>query len=163
MGIREVGTCLECVDPNLCKNAGLVERLVDWEESWELGIQYVQKTRVLKAICGVVAEVRRAQISAPMLVELRESYDAEFFLVLPRIIWLAFLNNPEKYTSLFETLMPTRFGAIEPDAELAAFIKCFQHKIGRLHAVDAWDVLMRRAVSGPTVSRGTGSEEIESL
>merc|ERR1711998_225698 len=102
--IREVGTCLECVDPNLCQNVGLVERLVDWEESWEFGAQYVQKTRMLKGLCGVVAEIRRAQTSVPLLAELRESYDAEFFLVLPRIIWLAFLKNPEKYSSLFETL-----------------------------------------------------------
>ena len=34
--LREVELCLERVDPHLCNNAGLVARLVDWEESWEV-------------------------------------------------------------------------------------------------------------------------------
>merc|ERR1711957_1043388 len=48
--LREVGTCLECVDPHLCKNSGLVARLADVEESWELGSLYVQRELTLDAL-----------------------------------------------------------------------------------------------------------------
>eukprot|EP00435_Cladocopium_sp_Y103_P003446 s4768_g1.t1 len=45
--LREIGKCLERVDPHLCNNAGLVTRLVDWEESWEVGARYVQNELLL--------------------------------------------------------------------------------------------------------------------
>eukprot|EP00913_Durusdinium_trenchii_P024944 g23412.t1 len=47
--LREVGRCLERVDPHLCNNVGLVARLVDWEESWEVGTRYVQQEKMLTA------------------------------------------------------------------------------------------------------------------
>ena len=55
--LREVERCLERVDPHLCNNAGLVSRLVDWEESWEVGTRHVQNERLLDAICDLVAEI----------------------------------------------------------------------------------------------------------
>lgn len=65
--LREIGKCLERVDPHLCNNAGLVTRLVDWEESWEVGARYVQNELLLNGICDLVAEIRLAQHVAPSL------------------------------------------------------------------------------------------------
>lgn len=43
--LREVANQLERVDPHLGNNAGLVARLVDWEESWEIGTAYLQQKK----------------------------------------------------------------------------------------------------------------------
>jgi hypothetical protein len=155
--IREVGSCLECVDPNLCKNAGLVERLVDWEESWELGVQYVQKTILLKALCNVVAEVRAAQDLVPKLVAMRENYDAEFFLALPRLLWLAFLDEPERCAPLFEALLPNRFNAGKLGADLTEFLQQYRRTTESVPS----HMLVKQAVFGPGSTQGPkGTSEI---
>ncbi|CAE7732699.1 Kcnh5 [Symbiodinium sp. CCMP2592] len=53
--LREVKKCLERVDPHLCNNVGLVARLVDWEESWEIGSRYVRQTVLFDANNDVAA------------------------------------------------------------------------------------------------------------
>jgi len=92
--LREVERRLERVDPHLCNNAGLVSRLVDWEESWEVGARYLQSSNVLCAICDLVAEVRAAQKITPELTRMCDDCDVELFLVLPRMMWLRFLPHP---------------------------------------------------------------------
>merc|ERR1712048_1402525 len=72
---REVAQCLERVDPHLCNNVGLVSRLVDWEESWEVGLRYVQNSKLLTAICDVIAEIRAAQRLVPKLTSMCEDCD----------------------------------------------------------------------------------------
>uniref|UniRef100_A0A7S0F9X3 Uncharacterized protein n=1 Tax=Pyrodinium bahamense TaxID=73915 RepID=A0A7S0F9X3_9DINO len=130
--LREVQNCLERVDPHLCNNAGLVARLVDWEESWEMGTRYMQNERLLTAVCGLVAEVRAAQRLAPVLATMCEDCDVELFLVLPRILWLCFLAKPKQYEELVRSLLPHRFSEVkgtfkefECDAKLKAFIQTF--------------------------------------
>jgi len=170
--LREVERCLERVDPHLCNNVGLVARLVDWEESWEVGARYVQHEKLMDAICDLVAEIRVAQRLVPPLRAMCEECDVELFLVLPRIIWLRFLANPLQLMELLKSLLPHRFA--EPkdrlcdvgqlwDAELEAFIQKFlctrQLLVGALPgggaAPDAernerlaWEVLVKRVVRG---------------
>lgn len=109
---REVSNCLERVDPHLCNNAGLVARLVDWEESWEVGARYVQREKLLDAICDVVSAIRSAQVLVPSLSSMCEDCDAELFLVLPRFIWLRFLEGPEMQVELLKTMLPHRFADV---------------------------------------------------
>merc|ERR1719291_1383086 len=106
----EVGTCIERVDPHLCNNVGLVARLVDWEESWEVGARYVRDAAMLDAVCDLVVEVKAAQVLAPALATMCEDCDVELFLVLPRVILLCFLADPaNKRTELVKSLLPHRF------------------------------------------------------
>merc|ERR1719440_2444697 len=92
--LRQAGRCLERVDPHLCNNSGLVDRLVDWEESWEVGAKYVRDAPLFDAIRDTVAEVNKSQELSPTLQEMFEDCDAELFLVLPRLVWLYFRAVP---------------------------------------------------------------------
>eukprot|EP00929_Paragymnodinium_shiwhaense_P053019 TRINITY_DN26550_c0_g1_i1.p1 TRINITY_DN26550_c0_g1~~TRINITY_DN26550_c0_g1_i1.p1 ORF type:complete len:538 (-),score=144.25 TRINITY_DN26550_c0_g1_i1:328-1941(-) len=169
--LREVERCLERVDPHLCNNAGLVARLVDWEESWEVGTRYVQNLQLLTAVCDLVAEIRAAQKITPALTQMCDDCDVELFMVLPRIIWLRFLAAPEKHTELLRSLLPpSRFGTkagkanVLYDEELSDFIEKFAHAkemlVGAQPAgadgvpsasraeATAWELLMKRVVMG---------------
>lgn len=164
--LREIGKCLERVDPHLCNNAGLVTRLVDWEESWEVGARYVQNELLLTGICDLVAEIRLAQHVAPSLRDMCEECDVDLFLVMPRIIWLRGLCKPSQQVQVFKSLLPHRF--LEPplvgdswnvDDELSNFVLFFRHVnstlMGNWRAVgshiaerSAWEVLVKRVVLG---------------
>lgn len=114
--LREVAHCLERVDPHLGNNSGLVTRLVDWEESWEVGTAYLQQERALEALCDAVAEIRQVQIFAPKLADMFDECDVELFLVLPRLIWMRFLADQQKQTPLFSRLLPHRFTKVTCDS-----------------------------------------------
>merc|ERR1719476_409136 len=58
---RFVNNCLERVDPQLSRNEGLVERLVDLEESWEVCFRYVNHPPMLTAVCNVVQALQTSQ------------------------------------------------------------------------------------------------------
>jgi hypothetical protein len=170
--LREVEHCLERVDPHLCNNVRLVARLVEWEESWEMGTRYMQNETSLNAICDLVAAIRRAQRVAPSLVAMCEECDVEFFMVLPRIIWLRFLAKPSEHLDLLKSFLPHRFvgGAGEKgatqgaaqgwDPELRDFLGSYQLTRTVLAASRAvktsastedqaiWEMLMKRVVHG---------------
>lgn len=168
--LKEVERCLERVDPHLCNNVGLVARLVDWEESWEVGTRYVQHDKLLGAVCDLVAEIRVAQRLAPALQQMCEDCDVELFLVLPRIIWLRFLAKPTQHTELLKSILPHRFSTTDKDgektydAELQAFLEKFENTrrlvMGALPAGAvgvpspivqnkvAWELLVKRVVNG---------------
>jgi len=165
--VRQVGECLECVDPNLCKNAGLVARLVDWEESWEVGSQYVQKQELLKSVCNLVAQVKKAQQLVPALTTMCEDCDVELFLVLPRMVWLCYLAEPDKHQGLVGSLLPNRFEKSQ-DTELSAFVESFQRvmkSISQVNGVEqARNTLVQRAVLGSaSVKANLPRNEIESF
>jgi hypothetical protein len=168
--LREVERCLEQVDPHLCNNEGLVTRLVDWEESWEVGTRYVRHEQLLDAICELVAAVRAAQRLEPRLEAMCEECDVELFLVLPRIIWLHFLGRPERFQELVRSILPHRFGdarAGRPggwSAELEAFLDRFRaasdlladaHQQSSRGAATGsangavFEVLLKRVIVGP--------------
>mmetsp|Transcript_8644 Transcript_8644/g.18295 ORF Transcript_8644/g.18295 Transcript_8644/m.18295 type:complete len:544 (-) Transcript_8644:152-1783(-) len=166
--LREVQVCLERVDPHLCNNSGLVARLVDWEESWEVGSRYGSEL-LIAAVCGVVTEIHAAQRLAPALASMCEDCDVELFMVLPRIVWLCFLAEPTRHAELLKALLPHRFSAstednpqtgAEPprpwDNEIEAFIEMFRR--GRAAVASAHggpaagqaarEALVRRVVAG---------------
>lgn len=165
--LREVSRCLERVDPHLCNNAGLVARLVDWEESWEVGTRYVQQEKMLTAVCDLVAEVRSAQRIVPALAQMCEECDVEMFMVMPRLAWLRFLEKPTQLQGLFKSLLPHRF-EINPDtekladAELANLMRKFEEtkellmgtmspkQGGQLQSSQeaTWKMLVKRVVNG---------------
>ncbi|CAE7420037.1 unnamed protein product [Symbiodinium sp. CCMP2456] len=171
--LREVARCLERVDPHLCNNAGLVARLVDWEESWEVGTRYVQQEKMLTAVCDLVAEIRAAQRLTPVLAQMCEECDVEMFMVLPRLAWLRYLDKPCQLSGLFKSLLPHRFAdsnmvqkeAPEPsDPELISLMQKFGRTkqllmetmkpsqggtltTGRFEDA-AWEVLVKRVVNG---------------
>lgn len=165
--LREVSRCLERVDPHLCNNAGLVARLVDWEESLEVGTRYVQQEKMLTAVCDLVAEVRSAQRIVPALAQMCEECDVEMFMVMPRLAWLRFLDKPTQLQGLFKSLLPHRF-EINPDtekladAELANLMRKFEEtkellmgtmspkQGGHLQSSQeaTWQMLVKRVVNG---------------
>lgn len=134
--LREVTRCMERVDPHLCNNVGLVSKLADWEEKWEIGKGYVQDEMVLAAVCGVVARLREAQGLVPALATMCSECDVELFLVLPRIMWLCFLEDTGKYACLLQSLLPQHFEG--PDrglgAEISSLADSYRTKLGLLVA-----------------------------
>lgn len=143
--LREVSTCLECVDPHLCKNSGLVSRLVDVEESWELGSLYVQRALTLDALCDWVSQIRIAQSQSADFREMCENCDAEMFLVMPRMIWLCYLRSAGSQKDLMSTLIPNRFGSVA-DKELQVLCDMFQDILQSYN----WETILQMAISGPT-------------
>eukprot|EP00930_Biecheleria_cincta_P013488 TRINITY_DN11991_c0_g5_i1.p1 TRINITY_DN11991_c0_g5~~TRINITY_DN11991_c0_g5_i1.p1 ORF type:complete len:561 (+),score=99.38 TRINITY_DN11991_c0_g5_i1:29-1711(+) len=166
--LRETSKCLERVDPHLCNNVGLVGRLVDWEECWEVGRNYVQNEMFLNGICDLVAEIRLAQRITPGLKSMCEDCDVELFMVLPRILWLRGLAKPAAHLHVFRSLLPHRFTVIQEsgnaseqwpcDSELQALIEQFRsvyallmsnwRSAGRDSDRSAWEVLIKRVVLG---------------
>eukprot|EP00930_Biecheleria_cincta_P045182 TRINITY_DN3114_c0_g2_i1.p1 TRINITY_DN3114_c0_g2~~TRINITY_DN3114_c0_g2_i1.p1 ORF type:complete len:538 (+),score=105.93 TRINITY_DN3114_c0_g2_i1:60-1673(+) len=176
--LREVERCLERVDPHLCNNVGLVSKLVDWEESWEVGTRYVQHEKLMNAVCDVVAQIRLAQRIAPTLASMCDDCDVELFMVLPRILWLRALEKPAILMDLFKGLLPNRFGDSKKissedswpcDPELEALRNKYRKAVAILmgqqkfsgvayaseHDNFAWRLLIKRIVSG------AGSSETE--
>jgi len=144
--LREISTCLECADPHLCKNEGLVMRLVDVEESWELGALYVQREKTLRALCDWVSQIKVAQELSPDFTAMCENCDVEMFLILPRMIWLSFLRDTDAQSELMSKLIPERFPGACIDRQLLEFRGQFE-KVFRAHS---WEALLLKAVSGPS-------------
>jgi len=107
--LRQVEQCLECIDPHLCNNSGLVDRLVDWEESWEIGNRYLKSEGTLDTLCDLVDSIQRLQALEPTLGSMCEDCDVQLFLVLPRLLVLRYLVVPEQQTDLLQSLLPHRF------------------------------------------------------
>jgi len=112
--LHQVTEVLERVDPHLCHNVGLVERLMDWEESWEVGLKYVRHKPMLNAVRDLVAELEKVQEVAPTLKDMCDDCDVELFLCVPRIMWLRFLAEPNECAELFKDFLPHRFPSSEP-------------------------------------------------
>jgi len=167
--LRETSKCLERVDPHLCNNVGLVKRLVDWEECWEVGRNYVQNEMFLNGICDLVAEIQLAQRITPDLKSMCEDCDVELFMVLPRILWLRGLAKPATHLHIFRSLLPHRFNNVQEsgnasqdewpcDSEMKALIEQFRsmhallmsnwRSAGRIADRSAWEVLIKRVVLG---------------
>jgi len=107
--MRQVSKVLVRVDPHLSNNSGLVERLVDWEESWEVGLKYLRHTPMFNALGDVVEEVRKVQDAAPGFRQMCDDCDVELFLCVPRIVLLRFLAEPGECGELLKDLLPHRF------------------------------------------------------
>lgn len=151
--LRDVAPCLERVDPHLSNNPELVSRLVDWEESWEIGGRYLQDPALLEAFSDLVAKLQVCQELAPAFQAMCEDCDVELFLVLPRLTWLWFLAEPAPRAPLLKALLPHRFCVKGEDA---CFDTELQGLLGRFRAVAllaggtdaAWRRFVQRAVAG---------------
>ena len=67
--LRQARKVIDHVDPHLCSNVGLVQRLVNWEETWEVGRKYVGWRPMLHAVGDVLVEFRKVQQVTPTLQE----------------------------------------------------------------------------------------------
>lgn len=105
----QVEQCLEGVDPHLCNNHGLVERLVHWEESWEIGQKYLTNEPLLNSLSDLVGAMTRLEVVEPKLRSMREDCDVEFFLVIPRLLLLRYLCSTDGHEALLQALLPHRF------------------------------------------------------
>ena len=149
----EVNTCLECVDPHLCKNVGLVARLSDLEESWEFGSLYVQRKPTLFALCHWVSQIKEAQALSPEFETMCGNCDVEMFMILPRIILLCYLLSPIEQGEIMSSVMPQRIGR-KADHDLSLFVRNSKMVFGKLSGQSGegamWKSLLLQAVVGPT-------------
>jgi hypothetical protein len=102
-----VDPIMDKVDPILRNNAGLVERLADLEEAWEMVMKYVEDAGMRCALDAVCSTLTSLQKTEPMFLQMCSGCDAELFLVIPRLILLAFLLDPTK-DALMKTLLPCK-------------------------------------------------------
>jgi len=173
--LREVPNWIDSVHPHLCNNAGLVARVSAWTESWELGARYMELAPLLRAICDIVSAIHNARRLVPALAAMCDECDVELFLVLPRIVWLWFLGEPNSRAELLRRLLPNHFtNSADPpafDQQLERFIASFrdvskslcvassEEGPSKAPTVDdcssadgerhAWEVLVTRVVAGP--------------
>jgi len=139
--LRDISNSLERLDPNLSSNAELVSRLEDWEESWEVGRDYVHDVEMLSIVCELVNFLKKAEKLEPALAEMTEECGAEFCMCLPRLVWLCFLQNPQRHMKLLQRFLPHRFIANDEANELIA-------KVSSHRFIASWDLcisdLLRR-------------------
>lgn len=107
--LREAYGCIERVDPHLRNNAELVALLASWEESWEIGRRYLQNATLCGLLGRLAAQLRVAQGLVPAFGAMCATCDAELFLVLPRIMWLCFLEEPSTYAVQMSKMLPHLF------------------------------------------------------
>jgi len=144
-------------------NAGLVSRLVDWEESWEVGCKYVQNTQMLRAVCQLVSYLKRVEKLEDGFAKMIEECDVEFIMCLPRLVWLRFVSDPSRHLELLRSFLPHRFGtessersssSLNWDKDVEQVVSLYQHvhalllaQVGEPVAVQRF--LVQRVVAGP--------------
>merc|ERR1712224_306585 len=139
--LRDISNSLERIDPNLSNNAELVSRLEDWEESWEVGRDYVHNAEMLGIVSELVKFLKKAEMLEPALAEMTQECGAEFCMCLPRLVWLCFLQDPQRHKKLLQRFLPHRFIANDEANELIA-------KVSSHRFIASWDLcisdLLRR-------------------
>ena len=131
--LRSVWHCLESVDGQLSNNPGLVTQLTHFWESLSATARYLTDPRLLRGLHGAASFVRAACAVAPELATMGAECDADFFLVLPRIVWLGFLSAPDQNGPVIEHVLPELFP--EPQVRgpvLRALIKTYDQTVSRL-------------------------------
>jgi len=107
--LRDISNSLERVDPNLSSNSELVNRLEDWEESWEVGRDFVRDSEMYQIVCELVSFLQEVEKVEPAFAEMTQECDAEFCLCLPRLVWLHFLQDPQRHMKLVQRFLPHHF------------------------------------------------------
>jgi len=82
------------LDLSLSDNPELVGLLAAWESSWMLAETYVVDMNCRHAIGALMGYILKARTVSPELAATLGGRDPELFLVLPRIVWLGFLDEP---------------------------------------------------------------------
>jgi len=121
--LQGISGSMDRLDPHLANNQELVARLVDWEESWEIGGRYVQRPDLLRAFSELTSELQDCQRVLPEFKLMCDDCDADLFLALPRLVWLWFLARPQIARVLMQTWLPKRFPEHREDDELRALVQ----------------------------------------
>eukprot|EP00929_Paragymnodinium_shiwhaense_P113477 TRINITY_DN81760_c0_g1_i1.p1 TRINITY_DN81760_c0_g1~~TRINITY_DN81760_c0_g1_i1.p1 ORF type:complete len:613 (+),score=145.00 TRINITY_DN81760_c0_g1_i1:105-1943(+) len=108
---------LDKVEPNLCRNRGLVARLCQWEETWEKFARYIMDEAVYNAMSNILPELQRLWHLVPEFRGMCEDCDAELFLTIPRIVCIAFFLEPSGVQELMSRLLPHRFDKVPVSAD----------------------------------------------
>lgn len=101
--------CVDQVNPVLRHNKGLVRRLQRWEDTWEIASSHVLDPLGRQALTTLMASIQQAKTLSPELDEMREECSADFFLVLPRLVWLSFLSTPMDLSPELQCMLHHRF------------------------------------------------------
>eukprot|EP00746_Dinoflagellata_sp_MGD_P157663 gnl/MRDRNA2_/MRDRNA2_86281_c0_seq1.p1 gnl/MRDRNA2_/MRDRNA2_86281_c0~~gnl/MRDRNA2_/MRDRNA2_86281_c0_seq1.p1 ORF type:complete len:665 (+),score=112.94 gnl/MRDRNA2_/MRDRNA2_86281_c0_seq1:93-2087(+) len=120
--LRDISKSLERIDPNLSSNSELVSRLEDWEESWEVGRDYVRDSGMLQIVCELVSFLKEAAKLEPAFAEMTQECGAEFCLCLPRLVWLHFLQDPQRHMQLLQRFLPHHFDRTDSQSSWSSSI-----------------------------------------
>jgi len=167
-----MGAChenaLHLLDPQLSNNGALVSKLVALGELSEKGVLCFQDVQTRSSLCKLITTLSWVQQQLPNFETLRNECDAEWFMILPRLIWLCYLSAPSCYSPLLSQILPHRFLAntSEPDLELQGLIEKFeyarQHLSAEVGEIAALSQLVQRAVQGePTQGCGEAQAAVE--
>jgi hypothetical protein len=104
--LRRVEPFLDQVAPRLSENAGLAARLAQLEEGWELGATYLLQKPMCEGTCSLVKELKAILDADSRLSQLCETCDVEWLLVLPRLLWLCYLESPSRHEEVLKHLLP---------------------------------------------------------
>jgi hypothetical protein len=169
--LHEFSDCLHHVHPELQKNPTLVKCLEALEMAWEQCHRYIEDKNVRLALDYMQCDVELVQRMLPHFMCICQDSDPEFFLTLPRIMWLSFLRCPEASSHvepLLQSLVPHVFikggasstGLLSKESgHVRDLIERFQsnqtllvdaHIDGTSPCVrtSAWKILVGRAVMG---------------
>ncbi|CAK0852370.1 unnamed protein product [Prorocentrum cordatum] len=150
VGVREH---LADVHPQLGKNAGLAERLARWEDSWERFAHYMESSDLMEGVRLLASFLAGALEAVPSLQPMLEDRDAELFLVLPRLVCLCLLSDPDAVARLLRPLLPVRLaeGPEEGGGQVLAAASAQLERVLELLGGPergAWEALASRAVAG---------------
>jgi hypothetical protein len=115
--LRDISNSLERIDPNLSSNSELVSRLEDWEESWEVGRDYVVDSEMLEIVSELVSFLKEAEKLEPAFADMTQECGAEFCLCLPRLVWLHFLQDPKRHMKILQRFLPHHFSPSGEDSQ----------------------------------------------
>lgn len=94
--MRKYDQNIEMVDPQLRNNADLVELLLDYEQSWEKGLNYFlvnQKCNQLIYFSHIIETTQEKYAQFKQQIDER---DAHIFLVIPCLLILKYLEHDDK-------------------------------------------------------------------
>jgi len=171
--LRRVEPFLDQVAPRLSENTGLAARLAQLEEGWELGFNYLLNEPMRDAMNSLVMELKFIQSLDPRLTKLCESCDVEWLLVLPKLVWLCFLEHPDRHLEVLKGLLPHRFPegstSVSGDARYRdAGLQGLRVRFRRVHVAlakaaavpGAWEILVRWVAFG-TEGLGLRPEDLQ--
>jgi len=126
--LREASQNMQQVDPELQKNKGLVERLEDLDAAWLLFTRYAEDRGMRVALKHSCRSINAAQDCVPGFTRMCLDCDPEFFMVLPRVVWLGFLKTPSQ-DKLLQGFLPHHFrhnGTEEGSPNLDRFVEQYR-------------------------------------
>merc|ERR1712134_122343 len=65
----------------------------------------------------LVSFLKEAEKLEPAFADMTQECDAEFCLCLPRLVWLHFLQDPERHMKLLQTFLPHHFAVSSGDSQ----------------------------------------------